>query len=64
MHNLKSSSLDKTSFMGLKLDISKAYHKVEWAFLEDIMLKLGFPIGLVEKKNHELCVIDLFLYVN
>ena len=28
--------------MVIKLDISKAYNKVEWALLEKLMEKLGF----------------------
>lgn len=28
--------------MAIKLDMSKAYNKVEWNFLDSIMLKLGF----------------------
>ena len=30
--------------MATKFDISKAYDKVEWEFLERIMLRLGFSV--------------------
>ncbi|KAL0291509.1 UNVERIFIED_CONTAM: putative mitochondrial protein [Sesamum calycinum] len=33
----------KQGYMAMKLDVSKAYDKVEWAFLEQVMAKLGFP---------------------
>ena len=33
--------------MTVKLDVSKTYDKVEWEFLEKIMLRLGFPMQWV-----------------
>ena len=38
----------------IKLDMSKAYDRVEWCFLEKMMLKLGFAVQWVEKGD-EVC---------
>ena len=40
MHCLKKG---KKGSLAMKLDISKAYDRVEWAFLKGIMEKMGFP---------------------
>ena len=42
LHYMKHHQLRKTSFMALKLDMSKAYNRVEWSFLKGLLQKLVF----------------------
>ena len=41
MHFLKSKRKGNTAFMTLKLDMAKAYDRVEWKFVGRMMLKMG-----------------------
>ena len=40
-HRMRNKRIRKKGQMAIKLDISKAYDQVEWAFLQQIVLKLG-----------------------
>ena len=42
LHCLHKYNSRTSRFMALKLNMSKAYDRVEWAFLEDLMRKMGF----------------------
>ena len=47
---MKNMSSGKTEYMAIKLDISKAYDRVEWGYLENVIRKMGFNerwIGLI-----------------
>ncbi|XP_055959779.1 uncharacterized protein LOC130014847 [Mercurialis annua] len=42
LHYFQHHKSQKNRFLGLKLDISKAYDRIEWQFLEFILAKWGF----------------------
>lgn len=47
MHWLKQKKTRKNGYMSLKLDMSKAYDRVNWAFLEAISVKMGMDPKVV-----------------
>jgi hypothetical protein len=42
LHTMYTQMKGKNGFMEIKLDMSKAYDKVKWTFLEEIMRKMRF----------------------
>ena len=50
LHCMKKDKIGETGFMAVKLNMSKAYDRVKWGYLENLMRKMNFNerwIGLV-----------------
>ena len=60
-HFLKTHETKKKGVVGIKLDMEKAYDRVEWNFLEATLLTMRFPINLVN--TIMLCVRSVSLSV-
>ena len=64
LHHMKTCCSVKTGFMALKLDMSKAYDQVEWAFLEKILLKMGFQNSWVSLIMECITMVSYSILVN
>lgn len=49
IHFLRKKRIGKDGFIYLKLDISKAYNRVKWSFLDKIMCRMGFGGAWITK---------------
>lgn len=47
LHAMKNKK-GKTSWMALKIDMEKAYDKLEWGFLEKVLQCFGFPNSWIQ----------------
>ena len=64
LHSMKKHKTGKTGYIVVKLDMSKAYDRVEWAFLEEIMRKLGFEERWITLMMAFMKLVSYLMLVN
>ena len=42
LHYMQNHNKGKSGFMAMKLDMTKAYDRVEWSYMEKVLIKMGF----------------------
>lgn len=64
MHSIQTLLWSKVGFMEIKLDMSKAYNRVEWSFLEAVTAKLGFDSRWIHLVMSYVRSVSYFVVVN
>lgn len=65
LHHMKCKSRGHECEVALKMDISKAYDRVNWYFLKHVLLKLGFHTKCADWSNNVfLCSLSLIMWTS
>ncbi|KAL9679286.1 hypothetical protein QQ045_017144 [Rhodiola kirilowii] len=61
---LKNCNEGRNYYASVKIDMSKAYDRVEWPFLEKVLLRMGFAARWVERVMQCVCSVTYQIRVN
>jgi hypothetical protein len=64
LHHMHHNKIGRDGAMALKLDMSKAYDRVEWIFLEKIMSQMGFHQKWISLMTECISTVSYSILVN
>ena len=59
-----SKKRGKVGYMVLKIDLEKAYDKLEWSFIRDILFRVNLPLDLIEVIMSCVSMVSTSIMVN
>lgn len=63
LHYMKHHQSGKAGFMALKLDMNKAYDRVEWSFMKGLLRKMGFHERWVALMMECITTVSYYLLI-
>ncbi|KAE8690892.1 hypothetical protein F3Y22_tig00110893pilonHSYRG00697 [Hibiscus syriacus] len=64
LHSFVRKRESRKYYFALKLDMSKAYDRVEWSFIWTIMLKIGFSMSWIDMVQRCVTSISYAVVIN
>ncbi|MDV3193920.1 MAG: reverse transcriptase family protein, partial [Sweet potato little leaf phytoplasma] len=64
IHALNRKTKGKEGYVAIKLDMSKAYDRVEWSFLKEIMTKMNFIRSWINKIMRCISSVRFSILIN
>lgn len=64
LHTFHKKRGEKKGFMAIKLDMSKTYDRVEWNFIQEMMIQMGFNEGWVTTLMRFVSTVSYSVIIN
>jgi len=64
LHFMKTKTRGNDGYVALKLDISKAYDRMDWDYLRQVMVKMGFDPKWIHWMSLRVESVDYYFLVN
>ena len=64
LHYMRNHFAGTTGYMALKLDMSKAYDRVEWLYMRKVMEKMGFTEPWIKPMMEYLTTATYLVLIN
>lgn len=63
IHSISKSKW-REGFMAIKIDLEKAYDKLEWGFIRERLIRINLPMGMVELIMSCISTVSTFALFN